>query len=69
MGGFNYQKKVQSTFNSATRQNLQTAKRVKNNPNSSYSHKKYWDDFEKTARPAVRKAYNKQGDLEQLMTK
>lgn len=66
-GGLNYQKRLKPTFNRAMRQDLQTANRVKNDPNQSYSNQKRWADWERQARPAINKAYNRQGNLQQMM--
>ena len=66
-GGLNYQKRLNPTFNRAMRQDLQTANRVKNDPNQSYSNQKRWADWERQARPAINKAYNRQGNLQQMM--
>lgn len=66
-GGINYQKHVQPTFNRAMRQDLKTANHIKNDPNQGYANQKRWADWERKARPSVRKAYNGQGNLEQMM--
>lgn len=63
----NYQKRMPTVFNRALRRDLQTANRVKNDPNKSYSDKKHWAEWENRVRPEIRKAYEKQGNLEQLM--